>query len=154
MPSGLALAILVEEALGGQAPGFSTNAPAVLGELFTDDVHLTRRGTYFMSLVNFATLYARSPFGAWAPDEVSITQKQTLQTLAWRVVASNLANTSDPSPSECRSFMRDQFCKAFYTYRRQPAAEASCIAHFTALTSANPFYFDASTDRTYWLPPP
>ena len=72
MPSGLALVNLVERATQGYVDGVTgSSTMETMNRLFQDDVHLTRMGTYYMSLVNYASVFRTSPIGAWAPGELS-----------------------------------------------------------------------------------
>lgn len=58
IPAGLALATLVDEIEAGRVPGIRSRR-----DLFTDDIHLSDLGNYFVALVQFATIFRRSPVG-------------------------------------------------------------------------------------------
>lgn len=152
-PAGLALATLVERAMQGQIEGLGGSAADITNALLFDDVHETALGAYFMSLVNYATLYRSSPEGGWAPAGVSDAQKRAMQALAWSVAAEAISAT-DPELSSCQAHMRDSYCAAFYNYTGRSQETASCVATFTSATSDNPFHYEASSDAAYWFPAP
>lgn len=154
MPAGLALTYLVEEAIQGRVAGMGSGVANAMQQLFVDDVHLSSIGSYFMSLVNFASIYRQSPQGAWAPASVNDTLKQSLQALAWQQVGSYYSNEANRSPGECLALMRDRFCGVFYNYISFPSATASCQAYFGRQDGTNPFFYNAATDRSYWFPAP
>ncbi len=157
LPAGLALASLVEQATTpGRSVAGVTGASAreTMDRLFVDDVHLTSMGAYYMALVNYASVYRRSPVGAWAPAGVTPTQAQALQNVAWQAVASHYNSFTSPDLAQCRAAMRDTVCAAFYNFTGQPAQTASCVGTFTSTSQSNPFYFNAASDRSYWFPAP
>ncbi len=118
-----------------------------------DDVHATELGAYFVSLVNFASLYGTSPTGSWAPADVSAGLKQSLQNLAWEVASADLgADTSDMA--SCQAHMRDSYCSAFNNYVGRAQDTAGCQAFFTSASADNPFHYDASSDGGYWFTAP
>ncbi len=96
LPAGAVLAMLVERTARGEVPGLRTEA------LFSDDVHLTPLGSYFMSLVVFATLFERSPAGAAVPDGIDGHAARALQPLAWTLVAEERRQRQAVSATACR----------------------------------------------------
>ncbi|MBK7153853.1 MAG: hypothetical protein IPH72_19090 [Sandaracinaceae bacterium] len=58
IPGGRAMAALHDRIEAGQVPGITN-----LRDLFTDDVHLTNTGWYFIAMVQYATIFRRSPVG-------------------------------------------------------------------------------------------
>jgi hypothetical protein len=98
IPAGQALARLHDRALEGEVPGISNAF-----DLFSDDIHLTDTGNYYVALVMFASIYEQSPEGLtyqianeWSvpyalPDQATAL---ALQTLAWETVQS-LAGLAD-----------------------------------------------------------
>jgi hypothetical protein len=90
LPGGQAIAALYDNIQSGSVPGYSS-----IAQFFTDDIHLNAQGNYFMSLVQYATIYRRTPVGAtsttydrWASPyaTVSASAVSTLQEIAWGVV--------------------------------------------------------------------
>ncbi|MBW0171168.1 MAG: hypothetical protein KXJ61_13190 [Hydrogenophaga sp.] len=154
VPAGLALAGLVERATREQVPGITqASAKATLDQLFTDDVHLTRVGAYYLALVSYSAIQGRSPVGAWAPAGVSAAQAQALQSIAWELVSASAAAPS-PTLPQCRSYIATSFCETFWTQVGHKDAIGDCKRTFTQATSDNPMHFDAARDAAYWLPSP
>lgn len=89
VPGGQAMARLVDEIRAGQVPGIDNER-----SLFSDTVHLSPLGNYFIALVQFSTIYRRSPEGATAAPrdaegrvhEVPVSSARALQRIAWDVV--------------------------------------------------------------------
>lgn len=93
IPGGTALGRLVDRIEAGGVPGLRSRR-----DLFVDDIHLNDLGNYFIALVQYATIYRRSPVGAahrtsdrWgnpftapSPDVARL-----MQELAWEVVSSD-----------------------------------------------------------------
>jgi lysophospholipase L1-like esterase len=96
LPAGALLAALVERVSRGEVPGLRTEA------LFTDDVHPSPLGAYFMSLAVFATLFDRSPAGAAVPGGLDANVARGLQPLAWTLVDEERARREAVSPAACR----------------------------------------------------
>jgi hypothetical protein len=122
--------------------------------IVNDDVHLTRLGVYYMALVNYASVYKRSPVGAWVPGGVSATQAEALQNIAWRSVSSYYSSAATRTMDQCQAVMRDQVCSAYNSYRNTIERIGSCMSYFTSQSQGNPFYYNASTDAGYWFPAP
>lgn len=156
LPAGIALARLVEQATQGAGlTGITgSNVRQTVDRIFSDDVHLTPLGVYYMALVNYASVYRRSPVGAWAPAGVSATQAQSLQTTAWQAVSSHFNTFTPPDLAQCRAAMRDTVCPAFYNFTGRSDQAAGCSGQFSGSTRDNPFYYNASTDSSYWYRAP
>lgn len=58
IPGGQAMALLHDRVRAGAVPGVRS-----MDAIFHDDIHLTPLGWYFISCVQYATLYRRSPIG-------------------------------------------------------------------------------------------
>jgi hypothetical protein len=156
LPAGLALTALVEQATQGTGVAGVTgsNVRETVGRIFSDDVHLTRMGVYYMALVNYASVYRRSPMGAWAPSGVSPTQASSLQAVAWQSVANHYKTFVSPDLHQCRTAMRESVCSAFWTFKNRTDKIAGCSSFFSGTTQNNPFYYNATTDGAYWFPAP
>jgi hypothetical protein len=88
LPASGALAELVEQATTGTVAGITgASVSATMATLFSDDVHLTDVGKYFIACVTFASVYRRTPVGAayvsGGYNTVTSTQAASLQTIAW-----------------------------------------------------------------------
>ena len=116
LPASLALAYLIERATQGEGiPAITQpDASATLDTLLTDDVHLTRLGSYYMALVVFAYTFNQSPQGAWHPADVSPEQAKALQ----QTVADFAAQPPSPvlSLADCRAYVRRSFMWTYLNY--------------------------------------
>ena len=156
LPAGLALADLVEQAaVRGWVAGVSTgNAAQTIDRLFTDSLHLSPLGEYYLSLVTYASVYRRSPVGAWAPSNVTAEQASALQNLAWQSVSNYYNTASVPSMDQCQAVMREQYCSTFAAYKNQPGMLGTCLGRFSEQSQNNPFYYNADSDAGHWFPAP
>lgn len=156
IPAGAALAELVEQATRKQVPGLTqASVQATVNQLFTDDVHLTRAGAYYVALVSYATIYGRSPIGAWAPAGIGGAQARALQTVAWDFVSqASQVDSKNPALAQCSSYMVESFCETFWTYVDRADAIGSCKRTFAQPRPENPLHFDPQRDAGHWLPTP
>jgi hypothetical protein len=154
LPAGLALADLVEQAaIRGSVAGVSIgSAGQIIDRLFTDSLHLSALGEYYLSLVSYASVYRRSPVGAWAPSYVTAEQANALQSVAWQSVSNYYNSASVPSMEQCQAVMRDQVCSAYANYSGNLGVAGNCSGLFTQQAQSNPFYYSAASDNGYWFP--
>ena len=84
VPAGAALAELKSAIDAGKFPGMTD----FFAETFDDDIHLTAKGRYLVSLVHDACLFGASPDGKLDPLKSGLTPEQIrrFQTIAWGVV--------------------------------------------------------------------
>lgn len=93
IPAGQAMGALHDEITAGHVPGLSS-----IEQLFHDDIHLNDVGWYFVSLVQYATIYRRSPVGltSTTSDHEGLGRYtpppseavRPMQEIAWRTVTS------------------------------------------------------------------
>jgi hypothetical protein len=153
LPTSLALTYLVERALNGQIEGISSGSPkATLNKIFSDNVHLTSVGSYYMSLVTFAAIYQRSPQGAPPAEGVSKEQAELLQSMAWSFVSGFYAKYEDPSLTDCNTRWAPAACVPYWTERGEPGSIRECQALFQASNRENPFFYNPQTDANFWFP--
>jgi hypothetical protein len=117
VPAGQAMALLSDEIEAERVPGISN-----ITSLFSDFIHLNDSGNYFIGLVQFATIYKRTPVGLTAqipyPLHLNSGPYQTfngtsmitpvpaadtlrkLQEIAWRAVCDN-RTVAGLSAAEC-----------------------------------------------------
>ena len=124
LPAAALLAALVEQVSRGGVPGVSVEA------LFSDDVHLSPLGAYFMSLVLFATLFERSAQGAAVPPGVDVQAARTLQPMAWSLVQQERAQREAVAPQTCAERKR-AFIAPYAAYVRD-VLEAPRIGRWRA----------------------
>jgi hypothetical protein len=82
VPGGQALIALKERIEAGNVPGMTD----FFAEIFADDVHLTAKGRYLISLVHYACIYRESPEGkvSLAKAGLSDEQARIFQQIAWQ----------------------------------------------------------------------
>ena len=153
LPASLALVELVDQVLKGRLPEIAAaGAPDALNRIFTDNVHLTPLGSYFMSLVTYAAIFERSPVGGFRPAGVSEAQARVLQALAWEFVSQFYARYSEPSLDACNTQTMPQVCKAYFGLRNKAGQIGSCVDFFKPENAENPMRFNAASDRRFWFP--
>lgn len=97
IPAGLALAALKTEIDAGRIPGQSD----FFADTFSDDLHLSPRGAYLVSLVHYACFFQQSPEGQVTTANSTLTDAQArlYQRLAWQTTQSYpLSRLPHPSP--------------------------------------------------------
>jgi hypothetical protein len=135
LPGGGALAELASALRDGKVPGVTASAAAArVRLLFSDNVHMSDVGRYFIALVHYAVLFGRSPEGAAIPTPLSPETGRYMQTLAWQYIVSygqraNAAARRDMAM--CRSLMKD-VCPAFAAFRQGSGVLATLKRQFEA----------------------
>lgn len=173
LPAGAALAALIERAI--QSHGIPSITQSTVFEtvdsIIGDDVHLHPLGVYYMSLVTYSSVFQRSPKGAWHPEVVTPDQARALQDFAWDFVTRYYENYRPLTLEQCRErLLSEEGLAPLWSYIRQAywrkdvGAAHSYVRYlrrlftsrrlFSAESAENPFYFDAETDKSYWLAPP
>jgi hypothetical protein len=121
LPGGGALAELAAALWDSKVPGVAAKTP---GErvrlLFSDNVHMSETGRYFIALVHYAVLFGRNPEGATIPTSLTPETGRYMQTLAWQYAVSygqraNAAVRRDMAT--CRALMQNQVCPAYAAFQ-------------------------------------
>jgi hypothetical protein len=87
LPICKALAELLDRAIYSNVPGITQGTiQDTLNVIFSDTVHVTSLGMYFVSCVVYASIYRRDPRGAVYPSIATAQQAEQLQNIAWDVV--------------------------------------------------------------------
>ncbi|MDZ4308991.1 MAG: hypothetical protein U1A24_00325 [Cypionkella sp.] len=111
LPVGQAMGHLADEIKAGRVPGISD-----IKEMFSDDIHLSGKGLYFVAMVQAAAIMGKSPEGvpakvtrAWTSRDAVITQDQAaaFQRIAWQAldayipgeIAARIAPAVMPAPA-------------------------------------------------------
>ena len=90
LPVGQAMGHLADEIKAGRVPGISD-----IKEMYSDDIHLSGKGLYFVAMVQAAAIVGKSPVGvpakvtrAWTSRDAVITQEQAevFQRIAWEAL--------------------------------------------------------------------
>ena len=137
LPGGSALAevaaMLWEDKVAGDA---SENPGERVRLLFSDDVHMSEAGRYFISLVHYAVFFGRNPKGAAIPVSLAPETGSYMQTLAWQYAVSygqraNVAVRRDMAA--CRDLMQNEICPAYAAFQTQgPSVLAKLKRQFNA----------------------
>jgi hypothetical protein len=142
LPTGAALVDLVERILKDEVKGITGTQSQKLDAIFSDDVHMTPLGAYFMALVTYAAVFRDSPVGAAVPSGVDAAPAADLQAIAWSFVSSYY---SDPTPGErtmdeCRTLISENVCPTFWALLKEPSEIQPCQTSFKdAGMAQNPF---------------
>lgn len=157
LPGGAALVELVERIVANQVPGLSGTTSQKLDMIFSDNVHLTSLGTYYLAAVHHASVFRDSPVGAAGPPGANAATIQELQTLAWNFVNAYYARP-DPGTrtmADCRTRIPRDVCPGFWALRGQPGNTAGCQSYFGNANpgpNGNPFVWPDPNWQP--LPPP
>jgi hypothetical protein len=170
IPAASALATLLERANapGGVAGVTAGSRIETFRSLFSDMVHLTRRGNYFISLVMIGFVFDISTEGAWYPEDVGQAAARSLQAVADVIVAEWAE--SEMSLEACRAYIRTAFLDEFLDYwtRAVLRAESNAVMAqvrkfrfrqqwvpvFSTNGVQNPFADVSETPPGFWLPSP
>lgn len=144
LPAGGALVNLVERIVAGQVAGFTGTTNQRLNLIFSDNVHLTNLGAYYMALVVYSSIYGK-PVGNIAPPSgsgVTLAQVQALAPIAWSNVNAYYSQASNPTArtmSACRTFIANNMCSSYWNLVGSPGEVSNCRNFYQNDTQDNPF---------------
>lgn len=159
LPASGALAELVERATEDDVPGITgDNNAETLATLFSDNVHPTEVGRYFLACVVFGAVYRRDPRGLDRPQGVTATQAQSLQAIAWHVLRSTYAGSPlgpQLSAEDAQQAIVDfvPVYAAVYNDVTQFSVDVEQEQAFFGGTASD-MHFDPETDAEVWFAPP
>lgn len=156
LPASGALAELVDRATTGKVPGVTQGSvKATMDALFSDNVHQTTLGRYYIACVTYSALARRSPKGAWKPEDVSPEAAASLQALAWDYISTyykDHPNGPQYTFAERAGIARN-FSVLFWKYRGESRNAEGSARFFSGTTLENPLWTSADADETsFWLP--
>ena len=108
IPGGQGMAKLHDEINAGRFPGFSSSR-----DLFTDNIHLTDIGNYFIACIMYSVIHKKSPLGL--PNRLTNPwgqlyavfptplQAQILQKIAWETVCSYKRTNTNCNATESQN---------------------------------------------------
>ncbi len=133
LPSGGALVDLVEKAIANQVNGLSGTTIEKLNLIFSDNVHLTSMGAYYMSLVTYSSVFRKSPVGTPAPSGISAALATSLQSIAWTYINTYYSQTAPGvrTMSECRS-AASTYCSSYWTLKNNTGNISGCTSFYTS----------------------
>jgi hypothetical protein len=142
IPANVALVELVGRLLSGSLSEELGNRPDFdrLTLLFSDDVHLTKLGIYYIALVTFASIFDSSPQGVWFPQDISQKAASYLQNLSWEFVSNKGINTPIKNLMRCATFFTESFCEVYGIYSNKLQHMQSCRNHFAYQNKSSLFY--------------
>jgi len=121
LPGAVALAELTAALWEGKVPGVKgTNPGERVRLLFSDNVHMSDAGRYFIALVHYAILFGRKPEGAAIPTSLAPETGRYMQTLAWQYVVSYGQRAKAAvrrDMATCRDLMRKEVCPAYAAFQ-------------------------------------
>lgn len=128
LPTGAGLAHLVERALADQIPGISGSSVQKMNMIFSDNVHLTQLGVYYMALLTYSATYGKAPTGVTPPTGINLSTATELQRVAWDYINAyyNRPNPGQREMSECRTHVVQQFCSAYYLLKNMGGSIPGC----------------------------
>jgi hypothetical protein len=122
LPGGSALAELAAALWDGKVPGVVAKTPgARVRLLFSDQVHMSDIGRYYMGLLQYAVVFGRSPEGAFVPKSMALETGKYMQTLAWQFASEygQRANAAaERDMASCRTIMQEDICPAFAAFQQ------------------------------------
>jgi hypothetical protein len=113
-----------------------------LALLFSDDVHLTKLGIYYIALVTYALVFNSSPEGAWFPDEINKEMALYLQDTASKFVSNKVTSIPGPDLTRCGTLFVESFCNVYWDYVGQRQHTQSCRRYFASQNKSSLFYTD------------
>jgi len=121
LPGGGALAELAAALWEGKVPGVvGTNPGERVRLLFSDNVHMSEAGRYFIALLHYAVLFGRNPEGAAIPASLAPEAGRYMQTLAWQYVVS-YGQRADAAArrdmATCRDLMQKEIFPAYTAFQ-------------------------------------
>lgn len=127
LPVSAALVHLVERILADQVPGISGSTLQKMNTIFSDNVHLTNLGVYYVSLVTYAAVYGKQPTGA-PPTGISTNTATELQSIAWHFINSYYSQTNPGvrDMNSCRSYVAQQVCSSYWTLKANTGSISGC----------------------------
>ncbi|HZH13965.1 MAG TPA: hypothetical protein VE057_06360 [Archangium sp.] len=157
LPGGAALVDLVERILANQVPGISGTTAQKLDMIFSDNVHLTPLGVYYLAAVHHASVFRDSPAGAAGPSGANAATVQALQSIAWNFVSTYYArpDAGTRTMEDCRTRIPRDVCPGFWALRGSPGNTAGCQRYFGNASpgpNGNPFVWPDPNWQP--LPPP
>lgn len=133
IPAAPAIAALVEQALSEAGlKGLGAATPrATMTRLFTDDVHLTDLGNYYIALITYIALYGSLPADPWTSD-LDPQLARELQLFADRFMT-QWRREQARVPINCSQYLADEFAGIYLSYVRDAkwrAADGRLRAHY------------------------
>ena len=115
-------------------PGVAASDPgARVRLLFSDNVHMSEVGRYYIALVHYAILFGRNPEGAAIPPSLAPEAGRYMQTLARQYAVSYGRRANDSARRDmagCRALMQNEVCPAYVAFRQGKGVLATLKRQF------------------------
>lgn len=133
IPAAAALAALVTQAVSEDGvKGLSgSTRRGTIERLFSDDVHLTELGNYYIALISYVALYGDLPADPWVSN-IDPALAGELQQFARRFMA-QWQREQARVPINCSQYLADQFAGTYLSYVREAhwrKADGRLRAHY------------------------
>lgn len=157
LPAGAALVELVRRILSNEVAGLEGSSRQQLDRIFSDNVHLTEAGVYFLAALHYGVIFGRSPEGAASPPGVAPQLAASLQEIAWEVAQRHRARSGEPAPDmeACRREIATNVCQSYWEMKARPGEIRNCRSYFSRSRpepAGNPFIWPDPTWKA--LPAP
>ncbi len=156
LPASGALADLVDRATTGRVSGITAGTVRqTVDRLFSDNVHLTDLGKYYIACVVYAAITGQTPVGAARPADISDQAAQSLQSIAWEYIDAYYRDqpTGPHHSFDARAKIATSFAGVFWTYHRRPENIKGTVAFFTTPSLENPLWTVPGIDESdFWMP--
>ncbi len=132
LPIGGALVDLVERVINNEVSGIVGTTEEKLDMIFSDNVHMTAMGAYFVSSVVYAAIYGKSAENTTPPAVLSISTATAnhLQAIAWNYI-NNYYNQNligqQRSMVSCRAHLVNEYCSSYFQLTDRAGQIASCV---------------------------
>jgi hypothetical protein len=140
--AGWALTEFVRAALNGNIPGLTGSQSEILDQIFSDNVHLTDIGGFFVGAYSYNQIFGKQISSAAIPSGISNDTGSAIIQLAWNVYSTyrSSSNQGEHEMSSCRQHMVDNVCGPFWgDFRNDPGGIPSCTNFFGQNGNGNPF---------------
>jgi hypothetical protein len=142
IPANIALVELVKRFVSRSVVEELNNRSDVerLSLLFSDDVHLTKLGAYYLALVTYASVFDSSPKRAWFPNEITQRMALYLQDVAWEFVSHRFTTPPNLALRSCGDFFFESFCNIYFSYVEKSHHTQGCRNYFSRQNKSSLFY--------------
>ena len=146
LPGAGALAELAAALWEGKVPGVGGNPGERVRLLFSDNVHMSEAGRYFIALLHYTVLFGRNPEGAAIPPSLAPETGRYMQTLAWQY-AFSYGQRADAAArrdmAACRALMQNEVCPAFAALQSKGIAGLATLRQLFDIYRCRREYADA-----------
>jgi len=140
--AGWAMAHLLEQAFLGNIPGITGTDEEITNLIFSDNVHPTELGEFFIGAFTYNNAFGKSAEGITIPASIDQNTGSALLALAWQLTLQyhQRADKGKHEMASCRAHIRDNICQPYHEYIfDEPVRVSDCQSFFGEEQSGNPF---------------